>query len=303
MTKSVDLDKIKARASELSASWKKKLGHLSESVSRSGMEGAQHWLKSHHQIEALNEALEELKLSGQDPEFQMLQVHTTLSSFVIPEEDLGQAEWYQTAHNLIEQLEKILKEENRVDLNLLQSILKELKFISEADEFHLRYKIIDIQHEVKKLYQSLLGSLAEFKSLEKERIEATKENEKLKIVEVEKQKAEALAKKAMMENVKIKEKRLAIMEEKKRKIAEKEAIEAKQKQMEEEAEIQAKQAEVDRQAKLQDAYLDLQIEERVSGWDINQHIQKLQSKLNDGTLAQSDKETLDAFIEFAKTKY
>ena len=303
MTKSVDLDKIKAKASELSTSWKKKLGHLSESVSRSGMEGAQHWLKSHHQIEALNEALEELKLSGEAPDFQMLQVHTTLSSFVLPEEDLGQAEWYQTAHNLIGQLEKTLNEEKRIDLTLLQSILKELKFISEADDFHLRYKITGIQQEVKKLYQSLLGSLTEFKTLEKQRIEAAKEEEKLKLAEIEKQKAEALAKKAMMENVKIKEKRLAIMEEKKRKIAEKEAIEAKRKQMEEEADIQAKQAEVDRQAKLQDAYLDLQIEERVSGWDINEHIQKLQNKLNDGSLGDSDKETLDAFIEFAKSKY
>lgn len=302
VTKSVDLEKIKARANELSVSWKKKFGHLSESVSRSGMDGVQHWLKSHHQVEELEEALEELRKSSSEPDFQLLQVHTTLSSFVLPEEDIGQAEWYLTAHQLLESLEHQLEKEQRVDAKKLQSILKELKFISEADEFHTRYQLSNIQQEVKTLYQSLQSSLSEFKSLELKRRDADKEQEKIKLAELETQKAEALAKKAMLDSVKMKEKRLAIAEEKKRKLAEAEAIDAKRKQEEEEANNRAKQAEADRQSKLQDAYVDLQLEEKISSWALTEHIQKLQQKMKTSQLTEEEKETLSAFIEFAKEK-
>jgi len=302
VTKSIDLDKIKERASELSISWKKKLSHFSSAVSRSGMDGVQHWFKSHHQIEELAEALEELNLASQESDFQLLQVHTTLSSFVLPEEDLGQAEWYATAHNLLDTFENNLTKENKLNKQLVQNLVKELKFISEADEFHQRYQLTNIQEEVKKLYQSLQKSLTEFKAQEKEKLKAQQESEKLKLAEQEAKKAEALAKKAMMENVKIKEKRLAIMEEKKRKIAEKEAIEEQRKLEEEQADQQTKRAEHDRQAKLQDAYVDLQIEERVSKWELSEHVSKLQSKLENDTLDSNDKAVLEAFLDFAKEK-
>ncbi|MCW8878863.1 MAG: hypothetical protein OQJ89_06875 [Kangiellaceae bacterium] len=302
MTKSIDLDEIKKRAAEISDTWQKKLGHLSDSVSRMGRDGFSHWLKSHNQIDELAEALEELLKASSDDDFQLIHVHTTLSSFVLPEEDLGQAEWYLTAHNCLLSFEKKLTEEKRFERKLLEAVIKELKFISQADEFHQCYQLQSIQQMVTTLYQSLQSEILEFKNLEKEKLAAQKEQEKLELARLETKKEEAAAKKAMMENVKIKEKRIAIIEEKKRKVAEKELLEAKQKQEMQQAEVNAKKAEQDRQAKLQDAYVDLQIEEKIGQWDLSDLIAKLRKRLESENLDETQKQDLTAFIDFARDK-
>ena len=302
MTKSIDLDEIKKRAAELSDTWQKKLGHLSSSVSRMGKDGFSHWLKSHNQIDELAEALEELLKASEAEDFQLIQVHTTLSSFVLPEEDLGQAEWYLTAHNCLLSFEKKLIEDKQFDRKLLEGAIKELKFISQADEFHQCYHLQSIQQMVTTLYQSLQSEILEFKNLEKEKLAAQKEEEKLELARLAAKKEEAAAKKVMMENVKIKEKRIAIMEEKKRKVAEKELLEAKQKQEMQQAEVDAKKAEQDRQAKLQDAYLDLQIEEKIGQWDLSDLIDKLRKRLEVENLDDAQKQALTAFIDFAQDK-
>lgn len=297
VNKSFDLDKIKKKTQEFGKTWQKKLNYLSESVSRSGVEGASLWLKSHHQIDELKDAVKDLLEASEEEGFQLLQVETTLKSFVLPEEDLGQAEWYRTASNLLEQFEKKLKEENIFDKKLLNSALNELKFISQANDFHHRYQIQPIQHKVNKVYQNLQKALTDYKANEKEKLKHQAEQDKLKAKALETEKAQAEAKKAMMENVKIKEKRLAIIEEKKRRVAEKEMLEAEQKHELEKTELMAKQAETERQAKLQDAYVDLQLEERIKGWSIPETLEILNQKLADSNLDNELQATLTEVIE------
>jgi preprotein translocase subunit SecD len=161
------------------------------------------------------------------------------------------------------QFETELTDSKHFNKRTLEAALKELRFIKEANEFHQNYGLEHLQQRVAEMYQSLQKEIVEFKQLEKDKLNAAKEAEKTEQLKLEKEKAEAEAKKAMAQNIAIKEKRLAIAEEKKRKIAEKEAIEAKRIQQEEEAEIQAKQAEIERQKKLQDSYIELQLEEKI----------------------------------------
>ncbi|WP_444995891.1 hypothetical protein [Aliikangiella sp. IMCC44359] len=279
MNKSVDLNALKERAKEFQKRWRVKLNHLSGAISRSGMEGAAYWFKSHHQLEELKSAIEDLLIASERDSFRLSQVETTLSSFVLPEEDQGQAEWYKTADNLLESFTVKLQEKQQFDKQLLNSALKELKFISEADEFHSLYQIESIQQKVTQVYQELQKALAEFKTIEQQKLKNAKEQEQLKLAQLETDKAQAEAKKAMLESVKIKEKRIAIMEEKKRKIAEKELLESEAKIEFQKSELNAKQAEEERQSKLQDAYVDLQLEEKITNWTITDTLNILKEKL------------------------
>jgi|GEM_PF-5001102 len=295
-SKSFDLEQIKKKTADLSKSWQKKLGYLSEQVSRSGMEGASHWLKSHHQIDELNAAIDELLEASNSESFKLIQVDTTLNSFVIPEEDQGQADWYRAASNLIDGFEKSLIEDQEFDAKKLTALLNELKFISEADDFHHRYKIQSIQQKVTKVYQTLLQALTEYKTLQREKLDAQKEQDKLKAAQIEADKAAAEAKKAMMETVKIKEKRLAIIEEKKRKLAEKELLESQNRHEIEQSEMLAKQAEIERQSKLQDAYIDLQLEEKINNWQAIEIAELLQKKADSSALSDEIQSKISAVI-------
>ena len=145
LNNSAESGQFKKRLAEFIDNWQKKFAYLSDCLSRSGMEGVSHWLKSHHQIDALEDAVNELNNVSKSEDFQLLQVETTLSCFLLPEEDLGQADWYKVAHQYLLEFETELKENNRFDIKKIQSALKELRFISQADEFHQRYGIQSIQ--------------------------------------------------------------------------------------------------------------------------------------------------------------
>ncbi len=296
-TKSFDFDKLKKQSARFSKKWQKKLHHLSESVSRSGLDGANHWLKSHDQIDELQEALADLCKAAEEKNFRLTQVETTFSSFAIPKEDSGQAEWYKIADQLLSDFEKSLLEKKKLDNRKLQLAINELKYISQADEFHQRYHIESIQEKVTAVYNSLLNSINEFKSLEKNKAKKQNEHEKLELAKLEAEKAKSQAKKSMMEGLKIKEKRLAIIEEKKRRIAEKELFESQSKVETEQSELQAKKAESERQAKLQDAYVDLQIEEKISHWSLKDTVKILQRKLDQNSIDSDIKDKFELLLD------
>jgi len=302
LAKSVDINDLKQNTAKFVKTWKKKLGDLSDAVSRDGVDGASHWLKSHHQAEDLNAAIDDLLLASTKDEFQLLQVETTLSSFLIPEEDLGQAEWYKTAHNYLVSFEEKLKEKNQFDIKLLQSAHKELKFISQSSDFHNRYRLEPIQEKVTKMYQSLQQSIIDFKTITQQKNQSLQDESNQKLAQIESDKAQAIAKKAMIDNIKIKEKRIAILEEKKRLIAEKEAAEAQSIQQQQEFELQSKQAEIERQAKLQDSYLDLQLEEKISSWEIEEFISKMTSRIKQADLTPEQQENISEFVDFLETR-
>ncbi len=302
MTKSIDFKELKQNAIIFGKTWQKKLVYLNESLSRSGMEGANHWLKSHHQIEQLNEAIQELVTKAKEDDFSLLLVETTFSCFTLPEEDKGQAEWYLSAHNYLTSFQQSLTEKNEFNIKTLQSAANELKFISEANEFHQRYKIEVIQQKVAKMYQEILKSIQEYQVNQKQNTATIKAQDKIKIAEIEEKKTQAQAKIAMAETIKVKEKRLAIIEEKRRLVAEKELVESQEAQQKEMAELEIKQAEVARQAKLQDDYIKLQIEEALSKLQIEELIRLFSEKLALSYLTEEQNKTLEAFVDMLNSR-
>ena len=302
MANSNNINDLKQNTAKFVKTWKKKLGALSEAVSRDGVGGASHWLKSHHQTDDLNAAIDDLLVAFEDDDFQLLQVETTLSSFVIPEDDLGQAEWYKTAHNYLIEFENKLKKSNQFDIKLLQAAQNELKYISQSNDFHRRYRLEPIQNKVTKMYKSLQQSIIDYKTIEQQKNQSLHDESNQKLAQIESDKAQAIAKKAMIDNIKMKEKRIAIMEEKKRLIAEKELVAAQEIQQREAFELQSKQAEMERQAKLQESYLELQLEEKISNWQIEDYISKMKSKINDETLTPEQQENILEFIHFLNSK-
>jgi len=302
VTKSFNINALKRRSLKFGRVWQKKMRYLSDTFSRSGMEGVTHWLKSHHQIEELKSAIEELLMASQDESFVLLQVETTLNSFILPGEDRGQLEWYKTAHNYLLDFENKLLENNCFDLKKLQLALNELKFISQSNEFHTQYCLQPIQQKVTKVYHDLQQAIVDYKAIEKEKLHLKKEQDELKVAQFETEKAQAIAKKAMIENIKIKEKRIAIIEEKKRMQTKKELLDAQNKQQRERAEQQVKQAEFERQEKLQEAYIDLQLEEIISHWSIEDFVRKFTKKLAENSLDEEQKQMLNDFVSVINSK-
>jgi hypothetical protein len=302
LAKSQNEDDSKQDIAKFISIWKRKLSDLLDATSRDGLNGASHWFKSHHQTEDLSAALEDLLVASEQDDFQLLQVETTLASFVIPEDDLGQAEWYKTAHNYLIAFEEKLVKKNVFDIKLLQAAQSELKYISQSNEFHQRYRLKSIQEKVTQMYQTLQQSLIDYKTIEQQKNQTLQDESNQKLTQIEAEKAQAVAKKAMIDNIKMKEKRIAIMEEKKRLQAEKELVSAQEVQQREEFELQSKQAELERQAKLQESYLDLQLEEKISNWNIEDYISKMRSKISHEELTPTQQESIAEFIDFLKTK-
>jgi hypothetical protein len=294
---SPDFEKIKQNLVRKADSGKKRLSHLYDLASREGWHGIGHWFKSQNEIEQLSGAIDELIIASEDEDFTLLQVDSVLNSFKLLDEDKSQAEWYKTAHCLIEEFQQRLVENKLFDLKKLQAVCKELKFISEATEFHERYRLQPIQEKVIAMYKDLEQHINDYKSLEKQRIELKNNQDKIKQAELEKSKAQAEAKKAMLESVKIKEKRLAIIEEKKKKMADKELLEAQQANELKMAEIESKRSEQARQEKLQEAYIDLQLEEKIMQWDAKDVAEILTKKLADSSLDDSKKQSLKLLLD------
>lgn len=296
MASTTYLTKLAQRTKKFASLWQKKLRYLSEAISRSGKKGINHWIKFHPQIEEFEGAIGELIRASEQESFNLLQVDTTLRCFNLPEEDRDQHGWYKTAHHYLFEFEQKLIQENRFDIKALQAALNELKFISQSNEFHIRYNLQSIQEKVIKVYQNLLQMIREHKIQEKEKANAEKESHRLKMAQAEENKAKAEAKKVMLENIKIKEKRIAIIEDRKRKAADKELIEAENIRQQENAEIEAKRAEIERQNKLQEAYIDLQLEEKISHWDISDFAEKLTIKLDQTSLTEQQKHRMQQLI-------
>jgi hypothetical protein len=302
LPESNDTEDFKQRTKAFIELSRKKLTQVYAAYNESGMEGVKHWAKTQHQIDDFKAALDELIIDSESDDFLLLQVDTTFSSFIVSEEDKGQAEWYKAAHQYITLFEDKLNQENHFDIKTLKLAVKELNFISQANHFHQKYGLEAIQKKVTKMYQSLQQSIKEFQANEKERLAHASEQEKTKAAELAAEKAKADAKTAMLESVKVKEKRLAISEEKKKRLAEKELLIEQDKQRELEVERQAKLAEQERQAKLQDSYLELQVEEKLSHLSLSELIQKMTDKLDNEILNEEQTQRLIVFIDYLKSK-
>ena len=275
-----NFDKFKQRVSIVLGEIKRRLIYLLNCVERFGISGVAWWFRTYKQVDQLNSALVELRLKLTEKKISFLWLEDTFSQFIIPEEDLAHVYWYTDAHNKLENFKKHLVKQQNFDIKLLKPAMNELKFISQSDEFHRIYQLESIQKRVKEMYQELQQKITDQQSIEKEKIAIEKNQQLVEIAKEETRKEEAIAKSKMMENVKIKEKRLAIIEQKKQRLVEKEVTELKIKEQNEQAEIRAKEAEGERQEKLQDSYRELELEEKIKSMPLEELVEIVNRKID-----------------------
>lgn len=284
MSESFDLNQLKQSTSEFIQVWRDKFVYLSECVQRLGLDGIKLWLKSHYQMDDLKSALDDLLIASHQDDFRLSLVEATFSSFNIPSEDIGQAEWFRTADQLLVNFEQKLINQKKFDVALLTSALKELKFIIEADEFHQRYQLEPLQQQVREVYQNLSNAITEYKNLEKEKMRLQVEQEKLKVVQLKNEKEFGGKNNEALEKIKQKEKEFAMLEKKLRHELEKEKQQMQMRMEQEIAAINGKQASIKRQYDLQDAYSELQIEEKIKNMPLSETIKFIKNKIDTSKL-------------------
>lgn len=273
-------EKFKLDSQALLDKARRRFAYLIHSTDRFGSAGIPWWFKTHNQIEQLDKATDDLRLKLAEEEISFLWLEEYLLAFTLPEEDIEHICWYTDAHHKLEQFKQDVSENNQFNIKLLKLAMNELKFICQADEFHKAYGLESIQQRVKNMYQELLQKIDDQQALEKEKIETEKQDQQVEISRAEADKAEAIVRAKAIENIKIKEKKLAIIEQKKKQQAEKEVIELKIKEDEQLAETRAKEAERERQAKLQDSYRELELKETIKEMPLEELVEILHQKIN-----------------------
>ncbi|MCF6192972.1 MAG: hypothetical protein L3J46_01410 [Kangiellaceae bacterium] len=245
------------------------------------MSGFQWWFKTQAQHDEFELALSQLRTDLAAAEVNLLSVERVFADYIVPEEDLGHVYWYSDAHKKLEAFESNLTKNKVVDIKLLQQAMNELKHIGQSNDFHQHYQLEDIQNRVNVMYQELQAKIVEQQSIERAKLENDKEKQIVALAEAEADKAAAVTKSKMMDNIKIKEKRLAIIEQKKMQLAEKDTAEIRRKEQNELAEIQAKQAETERQTALQQSYANLEIKEKAKELPLEELIEVVNQKIED----------------------
>jgi len=281
VNKSIDFEQIKQNLLIFLAYARRKFVYLLVCVNRFGLSGVQWWFKTQAQQDEFELALKHLRSELAAEEVDLKLVEKTFLKFTIPEEDLGHVYWYSDAYRKLREFEFKLDKEKVVDVTMLRQAMNELRFIGQSNDFHKTYHLEDIQNRINVMYQELQSKIADQQSIERANLDSDKQQQVVALAEAEAAKADALVKAKMMENIKIKEKRLAIIEEKKRQLAEQDSAEIKRKEQNELAEIQAKQAETERQAALQQSYVNLEIKEKVKQLPLEELIEVVNQKIED----------------------
>ncbi len=171
------------------------------------------WLQTHSQKLELDIALEKLRQDARKPGFKLDSVTKTLAQFKVRKDDLGHAQWYQDAHDQLENCLKALASVSILKPKMIKPAMTDLRYISEADDFHQYFQLQPLQRRVQDMYEALTdrldvllaetklqtqehkkeidirkneaeAKLENEKTLQKE-AEALKETEALKIIEAE----------------------------------------------------------------------------------------------------------------------
>jgi hypothetical protein len=136
-----------------------KSSHLKEELIIDPKGGFFWWLQTHSQKLALEKAMQELLQAARKPNFQLVQVAKQLSQFKLKKDDAGQAKWYKDAHTQLLNCQKTLDEASLLKRDMINPALTELKYISEADDFHQYFQLQPLQRRVRDMYEAITERL------------------------------------------------------------------------------------------------------------------------------------------------
>ncbi len=159
MTENSLINTIKTKTHRFWSMFLQKSQHLLQELSDDPKGGFVWWLKTHGQKLAFDKALEDLLQEARKPDFQLNRVYQVFSKFKLKKDDAGQAQWYQDAHDQLINCQQILDNASILKSNMIKPALTELRFISEADQFHQQFQLQPLQRRVREMYESITERL------------------------------------------------------------------------------------------------------------------------------------------------
>ncbi len=156
MTENPFINTIKSKTHHLGSVLLQKSKHLTEELSYDPVGGFIWWLKTHKQKPAMDDALANLLQHARKPSFQLDEVAAVFSKFQLKKDDAGQAQWYQDAHDKLVICQRQLEESSTLNLKMLEPALVELRFISEADQFHQYFQLQPLHRRVRDMYEAII---------------------------------------------------------------------------------------------------------------------------------------------------
>jgi len=259
-TKSTD-DKntdTKPALKERIGEWRGHLGYLRDLVKDDPGKAWDQWKHSYKEQDALKTAITGLSMRSQGEDFSWEEVTATLTQFHLRPDDIGQAEWYQNAHHQYHQALARIDQEQRFRPPFIEGLIKELRFLIEANDFHQKFGLTALQLRIKTMYHALVQRIDEFNAIAKEDLAVKKQQQELEKIKAQEAVASAEVEKLAQQNRLVQEQRMKTVEEKKRHEAKRAAEEAEQIRLEKQREFDAEEAHRHRQQELQDSFKNLQ---------------------------------------------
>ncbi|NQD35516.1 hypothetical protein HPT27_00680 [Permianibacter sp. IMCC34836] len=253
-----DKNEKKPALKERLGEWRGHLGYLRELVKEDPGKAWDHWKSTYKEQDALKAAITELSTRCQSDDFSWEQVTATLTRFHLRTDDLGQAEWYQNAHRQYEQALARLDKEQRFRPAFVEGLIKELRFLAEANDFHQKFGLSALQARIKTMYHALVQRIDEFNAIAKEELAVKKQQAELEKIKAQEAVVAAENEKVAQQNRLVQEQRMKVMEERKRLEAKRAADEAEQLRLEKQREYDAEESHRKRQQELQDSFKNLQ---------------------------------------------
>lgn len=294
---------LTARLRRFIDDWRGHFAYLQQLLREDSASAWSHWKVSYKEQAALKDAVQLLSARARVESFDWQDVPRVLNQFHLKPDDAGQAEWYAEAsreyHAVLQKLEREAFRPAH-----LNALLKELRFIAEADDFHRRFGLTDLQIRIKTMYQALLQRIDQHNALLKEaqdRKSLEQETEKLRAQEAL---LAAENEKLAQQNRLVQEQRLKAIEEKKRIDAKREADDAEQKRLDAQREADAIEGERRRRIELEDSFRRIQEAEAMKFGSINAQIDVLLRNLqNAERLSGEDLAATARLFELLRKKF
>ncbi len=194
---------------------RKQLGYLSHEIKIHPGNGFSWWLKNRQQFPEMEQAVLILKQRAEQQDFKFNEVYQCFNQFNLRDDDLGHAEWYAQADSKISALINRLEKGDILVQGIFRGVISELKYITEADDFHKRWGLVQLQQKVTTMYQHLLKQIDELKTaavaeqqlnakkltIEEKKIELEKINSQKEALQLQKEKAEIQREKVIQEKL------------------------------------------------------------------------------------------------------
>lgn len=196
-------------------------------------------------------------------DFELAEVSALFTRLALKKDDAGMAQWFGDASRKLSDALRRAEAADFPEPAYFQEALKELRFLGDMPAFYRRYELLDLELEVKTMYDALLARLDALTLVKKEQMTQGKEQHQLALIQAETERQKAEQAKLAEENARVRELKQKLELEKERAQQKKILLEAEAVQLRAEEDVARERAERERQAALQKDFARMQEEERL----------------------------------------